>query len=155
MRITHKVDYGVRVMTALAVTETERPGSLVTRETLAQRHDIPPGFLDDILRILRNGGLLRSHRGPEGGWRLARDASTISVAQVIRVLDGPLASVRGVRPHELDTIGLTEPFISLWLAVRVQLRTVLENVTIADLATGKLPSDVAKLVSGPEAWADH
>ena len=101
MRISHKVDYGVRVMTMIAESEREEPGRPVPRHELAARDDLPPGFLIDILGQLRNAGLVRSHRGGDGGWALARPADTITVADVIRALDGPLASVRGIRPHEL------------------------------------------------------
>lgn len=152
MRISHKVDYGVRVMTALAELAVEQPGRPASRATLATRDDLPPGFLDDILRLLRNGDLVRSQRGPEGGWLLAHPAATITVADVIRTLEGPLASVRGVRPHELATEGGREPFVSLWIAVRTALRSVLEHVTIADLATGTLPAPITEMIADPDAW---
>jgi Rrf2 family protein len=152
MRITHKVDYGVRAVVALARAEATDPGVPVKRERLAAQEAIPGKFLDDILRLLRNSGLVRSHRGPDGGWTLGRPAGQISVADVIRVLEGPLASVRGIRPHELPDHGGEEPFVSLWVAVRVALRGVLEQVTIADLATGKLPKSVQKLLASPDAW---
>jgi Rrf2 family protein len=155
VRITHKVDYGVRVMTTIATLDRDNPGRPVTRAVLAERDDVPPGFLFDILRQLRNGELVRSVRGGEGGWVLARPADTITVADVIRVLDGPLASVRGVRPHELQAEGGHEPFISMWIAVRSALRSVLEHVTIADLANGALPDDVAELAARPDAWDPH
>lgn len=153
MRITHKVDYGVRVMTALAAADAAHPGALVTRETLATHAGLPHGFLNDILRILRVGELVRSHRGPEGGWSLAKPADTITVADIIRALEGPLSSVRGVRPNELASAGLAEPLISLWVAVRVALRSVLEHVTIADLAAGKLPAEIEAMVQDPDAWS--
>ena len=152
VRISHKVDYGVRAMTSLAVAAAEDPSRPVSRATLAARDDLPPGFLDDILRLLRNGRLLRSQRGGEGGWLLARPAETITVADVIRALEGPLASVRGVRPHELAEMGDREPFVSLWIATRAALRSVLEAVTIADLARGELPPEVAELAAVPDAW---
>jgi Rrf2 family protein len=154
MRISHKVDYGVRALTALARFETTRPGVPVKRELLAAQESIPGKFLDDILRLLRNAGLVRSHRGPEGGWTLGRPAAEIAVADVIRVLEGPLASVRGVRPNELAAAGqLDEPFASLWVATRVSLRSVLDCVTLADLAAGRLPKKVAKLLDAPDAWS--
>lgn len=152
MRITHKVDYGVRALVALARSEAARPGVPVKRELLATEEAIPGKFLDDILRLLRNNEIVRSHRGPDGGWTLARPAKEISVADVIRVLEGPLASVRGIRPHELPADGVQEPFVSLWVAVRVSLRSVLEAVTLADLAAGKLPKSVQKLVAADDAW---
>lgn len=152
MRITHKVDYGVRVMTSLATLAAERPGRPVPSTALAERDGLPPGFLDDILRLLRNAGLLRSVRGAEGGWLLGRSAADITVADVIRALDGPLASVRGVRPHELSESGEHEPFISLWVAVRASLRSVLEHVTVADLAAGRLPKRIQQMADRPDAW---
>jgi Rrf2 family protein len=142
-------------MTTLAVMATETPGRPVSRAVLAARDDLPPGFLDDILRLLRNGELLRSQRGGDGGWLLARPAESITVADVIRALEGPLASVRGLRPHELADAGEREPLVSLWVAVRAALRSVLERVTIADLAGGALPADVAALVADPDAWDPH
>ncbi len=155
MRISHKVVYGVRVTTTLARMGDEAPGRPVSRAVLAATDDLPPGFLDDILRALRNGLLLRSQRGGDGGWMLARPAAEITVADVIRALEGPLASVRGIRPHELAANGEQEPFVSLWIAVRAALRSVLEDVTIADLAAGALPPAVAALAADPDAWDPH
>jgi Rrf2 family protein len=139
--------------TIAEITEdSDRP---VTRAVLADRDDIPPGFLTDILALLRNGGLLRSHRGGDGGWSLARPASEITVADIIRALDGPLASVRGIRPHELGEQGASEPFVSMWVAVRAALRSVLENVTVADLAARQLPDPIAQLAADADAWDPH
>jgi Rrf2 family protein len=155
VRITHKVDYGVRALVSLARAEAENPGVPVKRELLAQRESIPGKFLDDILRVMRNSGLVRSHRGPEGGWTLGRPAKAITIAEVIRVLEGPLASVRGIRPHELADEGVPEPFVSLWVAVRVALRSVLDEVTIADLAEDHLPRKITKLLDNPDAWTSR
>jgi Rrf2 family protein len=155
VRITHKVDYGVRALVALARAEATHPGVPVKRELLATEEAIPGKFLDDILRLLRNHEIVRSHRGPEGGWTLARPPAEISVADVIRVLEGPMASVRGIRPHELAADGVQEPFVSLWVAVRVALRSVLETVTLDDLAKGKLPKSVQKLLTVEDAWVGH
>ena len=131
--------------TIAEITEgSDRP---VTKAVLAERDDIPPGFLTDILALLRNAGLLRSHRGGDGGWSLARPASDITVADIIRALDGPLASVRGIRPHELVEQGAREPFVSMWVAVRAALRSVLENITVADLAARQLPDSIAQLAA--------
>ena len=152
MRISHKVDYGVRAAVALARAADANPGVPLKRESLATQEGIPGKFLDDILRVLRNAGLVRSHRGPEGGWTLGRSARGITVADVIRVLEGPLASVRGLRPDQLPQDGVEEPMVSLWVAVRTSLRTVLEDVTLDDLAKGKLPKRVQKLVDVPGAW---
>lgn len=155
MRVTHKVDYGIRAMTSLAVFAEQQPGKPVSRAVLAERDSIPAGFIDDILRLLRNGLLVRSHRGAEGGWTLARPADTITVADVIRVLEGPIASVRGLRPHELPSEGVREPLVSLWIALRASMRTVLEHVTLADLASGRLPPEVAALAEPADAWDDR
>jgi Rrf2 family protein len=151
--VTHKVDYAVRAMAALAAADAAAPGVPVKRELLAEREGIPPAFLDDILRALRNGGLAASQRGAEGGWRLAKPAKDITVAMIIRVVEGPLAAVRGLRPHELAADGVPEPLVHLWVATRVALRSVLDNVTVADLAAGTLPPEVAKLLDDPEAWS--
>ena len=153
MRVTHKVDYAVRAMTALARHERVAPGTPIKRELLAEEESIPPAFLDDILRSLRNGSLAQSQRGADGGWRLARPAAEISVGAIIRAVEGPLAAVRGVRPHELAADEVAEPFVSLWVATRVALRSVLDVVTVADLAAGKLPAKVAKLLDQPDAWS--
>lgn len=152
MRITHKVDYAVRTVVAIARTEADQPGRPVKKEHLAESEAIPPSFLQDILRVLANQGVLRSTRGPEGGWNLARPSDQITIAEIIRDLEGPLASVRGIRPHELPEHGASEPFVSLWVAVRAALRSVLDHVTIADLAAGSLPDNVATMLDHDEAW---
>jgi Rrf2 family protein len=153
VRITHKVDYAVRAMTALARHDAEAPGRPFKREALAAEQSIPPAFLDDILRSLRNGGLVASQRGADGGWRLARPAEEITVAEIIRVVEGPLAAVRGIRPHELADDGVPEAMVGLWVATRVALRSVLDQVTIAHLAVGQLPADVQALLDTPDAWS--
>ena len=137
-------------MTRLVELSAAAPGRPVTRARLAEKDALPPGFLDDILRSLRTGGLVRSQRGGGGGWSLARPAESITVAHVIRAVEGPLSVVRGVRPHELPAEGDPEPFVSLWIAVRASLRSVLEAVTIADLAAGELPPGVAALAANPD-----
>lgn len=119
---------------------------------LATVEEIPETFLDDILRSLRNAGLLRSQRGPGGGWLLARPAADITVADIIRAVEGPLASVRGIRPHELAKGATDDPFVATWIAVRHSLRGVLEAVTVQHLATGKLPAIVTRAVANPDAW---
>src|SRR4029078_1449257 len=138
-------------MATIAILERDDPGRPVTRAVLAERDDVPPGFLFDILRQPRNGELVRSVRGGDGGWLLARPADTITVADVIRGLEGALASVRGGRPPELAAEGGHEPFISMWIAVRSALRSVLEHVTVADLANGSLPHDIAGVAEPPDA----
>ncbi len=152
MRITHKVDYAVRAMVTIARAELAEPGVPIKRDVIAEAEEIPPAFLHDILRALRTSGLLRSTRGADGGWNLGRAADEITVADIIRVLEGPLASVRGIRPHELTEHGGTEPYISLWVAVRTALRSVLEQVTVADLEGNELPASVLDLLETPGAW---
>jgi Rrf2 family protein len=151
VRITHKVDYAVRAVVAIARSEADDPRPVKT-ELLASTLEIPPSFLPDILRVLGNHRVLRSTRGPEGGWNLARPADDVTVADIIRALEGPLASVRGIRPHELAHHGGEEPFVSLWVAVRAALRSVLDHVSVADLAAGELPPAVSDLVAEPGAW---
>lgn len=152
MRITHKVDYAVRTVVAIARAEAVDPGRAVKKEALAEAESVPPSFLQDILRTLGNHGVLRSTRGPEGGWNLARPPEQITVADIIRDLEGPLASVRGIRPHELPDHGGSEPFVSLWVAVRAALRSVLDHVTVADLATGSLPAEVTDVLGRDGVW---
>lgn len=145
----------MRVTTTLARLTAAEPGKVVAGHVLAETDDLPPGFLHDILRQLRTGGVLRSKRGGEGGWMLARPPGEITVADIIRAVEGPLASVRGVRPHELADQGEEEVFVTLWIAVRAALRSVLERVTVAHLASGELPPAVAALAADPDAWDDR
>lgn len=152
MRISHRVDYAVRAVTHLARQGSGHPGTPLSGHDLAAAEDIPETFLDDILRSLRNAGVLRSQRGPGGGWLLARPAGDITVADIIRAVEGPLASVRGVRPHELAEGATTDPFVATWIAVRHALRGVLEAVTVQHLSTGKLPAVVTRAVANPDAW---
>src|SRR5579859_3806436 len=131
MRVSAKVDYALRAMTELAAAAP----SLVTGEQLASRQQIPPKFLESILAQLRNGGLIASQRGAEGGYRLAKPAGEISIADVIRELEGPIATVRGVRPDELEYAGAATNLRDIWLELRSQMRGVLEQTTLADLLT--------------------
>ena len=129
MRVSAKVDYALRAMTELAVASP----SLTTAEQLATAQKIPPKFLESILTQLRNGGLVASQRGAEGGYRLARPAEEISMADVIRELEGPIATVRGVRPDELEYAGAAAGLHDIWIELRTQMRGVLEQTTLADL----------------------
>ncbi len=121
-------------------------------EAIAATQDIPHKFLEGILGDLRRAGLVDSRRGGNGGYMLARDASEITVADVIRGVDGPIVSVRGVRPTGLTYAGSAEPLLPLWIALRANVRRILEGVTIADIATGKLPEPVQELAAEPAAW---
>jgi Rrf2 family protein len=148
MKISAKADYAVRAAVELAAAG-EGP---VKGEALARAQDIPLKFLENILGDLRHAGLVRSQRGAEGGYWLARPAAEITVADVIRAVDGPLASVRGQRPEDVSYDGTAEPLSQVWIAVRASLRSVVEHVTLADLAAGRLPARVTKLAGDPEAW---
>ena len=131
MRVSAKVDYALRAMTELAAASP----SLMTAEQLATAQKIPPKFLESNLAQLRNGGLVASQRGAEGGYRLAKPAEEISIADVIRELEGPIATVRGARPDELEYAGAASGLRDIWLELRAQMRGVLEQTTLADLVT--------------------
>jgi Rrf2 family protein len=150
MHIPAKVDYGIRALLALAAAGTPQ-----TAEYLAGEQGLPPRFLGAILADLRRSGIVASRRGAEGGYRLARPAKEISMADVIRALDGPLAEVRGYRPEMTNYKGAAENLQQVWVAVRASLRSVLEKVTLADVIAGTLPAHVRKLTENPDAWVAH
>jgi Rrf2 family protein len=153
MRVSAKVDYALRAGVELALAEPEtRP---VKGERIAQAQEIPLKFLENILGDLKHAGLVRSQRGAEGGYWLARPADEITLAEVIRAVEGPLANVRGIRPDELEYSGAAERLKDVWIAVRANLRSVLEEVTLADVANGRLPAPIEDLTRDPEAWARH
>ena len=150
MRISAKADYAVRAAIHLAVNADE--GRPTKGEAIATTQDIPVKFLENILGDLRHAGLVRSQRGADGGYWLNRPPAEIAVADVIRAVDGPLASIRGQRPEDVPYSGSAESLQEVWIAVRKNLRAVLETVTLADLASGQLPAHVVKLAKDPEAW---
>lgn len=152
MRITARVDYAVRAAVELATAE---PGKPVKAESIARAQDIPPRFLDHILASLRHAGLVQSRRGAEGGHMLAHAPEDISIADVIRSVDGPLASVGGLRPDQLEPHGTAVALQRVWVAVRTSLREVLEVTTLADVAGGELPELVERRSTGDDAWAPH
>jgi Rrf2 family protein len=152
VRVSAKADYALRACIHLAAAEDE---GHVKGERIAQAQEVPLKFLENILGELRQAGLVRSQRGAEGGYWLARPADEITLAQVIRAVEGPLANVRGVRPDSVTYAGPAEPLRDVWIAVRASLRSVLESVTLADVAAGELPTAVRDLVADPEAWAPH
>ncbi|MGD9696294.1 MAG: Rrf2 family transcriptional regulator [Thermoleophilia bacterium] len=154
MRVSAKADYGLRALIELAALETEG-GRPVKREQLAEAQDLPVAFLENILLELKRAGVVRSVRGQQGGFRLSKPADEIRLAEIIRALDGPLASVRGVRPEDLTYPGNAKVLTEVWVAVRSSLRTVLEQITLADLLAGELPAAVRELVDAPEAWLPH
>ncbi len=151
MRVSAKVDYALRAAAELARAEA----GPVKGERIAQAQSIPLKFLENILLELRHDGLVQSQRGAEGGYWLARPADQITLAEVIRAVEGPLANVRGVRPEQLEFQGVARPLQEVWIAVRASMRGVLEEVTLADLASNQLPKVVKSLTSDPEAWRSH
>ncbi|MFC4606054.1 RrF2 family transcriptional regulator [Rhodococcus kronopolitis] len=148
MHITAKVDYAVRALVELAAAG-DGP---VKADRLAQAQAVPHKFLEAVLGELRRAGMVSSRRGRDGGYWLARPAAEITVADVIRAMEGPLASVRGERPEEVHYDGHAAALVEVWIAVRVNLRAVLEGVSVADIAAGALPGFVAELNSDPQAW---
>jgi Rrf2 family protein len=149
VKISAKADYAVRAAVELA-SAGEGP---VKGERIAQAQEIPLKFLENIMSDLREAGLVQSRRGVEGGYWLARPADEISVAQVIRAVDGPLAAVRGRRPEDVEYQGSAARLSEVWVAVRASLRNVLDTVTVADVARGDLPSTVEELAADPDAWS--
>lgn len=149
MRISAKVDYAVRAAVELAAASDDRP---VKAERIATAQGIPLNFLENILGELRHAGIVRSHRGAEGGFRLARPGDELTVADIIRAVEGPLASVRGGPPEEVAYVGASEALLRVWIAVRASLRGVAEHVTLADIAGGTLPASIDRLADDPEAW---
>jgi Rrf2 family protein len=152
VRVSAKADYALRACIELAAVEGEEH---LKGERIAQAQEIPLKFLENILGDLRHSGLVRSQRGAEGGYWLARPAAEITLAEIIRAVEGPLANVRGVRPDGVTYQGASEPLRDVWIAVRASLRSVLEAVTLADVAGGELPAVVRDLVADPEAWGPH
>lgn len=151
MRISAKTDYAIRAAVELAARSTG--GRLVKAEAVAEAQRIPLRFLLLILGELRHAGIVDSRRGQEGGYRLARAADTITVADIIRAIDGPLANVAGVRPEELELTGTAAPLREVWISLRSSVRAVLENVTLADVVSGQLPVEVVESCRAPDAWA--
>ncbi|MEU6842235.1 Rrf2 family transcriptional regulator [Streptomyces sp. NPDC046716] len=149
MRISARADYAVRASLELAVRGGAEP---VKAEAVAAAQDIPHKFLEGILSDLRRGGIVLSRRGGNGGYLLARAADEITVADVVRAVEGPIVSVRGERPSALAYSGAAEPLLPLWVALRANVRKILEGVTLDDLAHDRLPDPVRQLAEDPAAW---
>ena len=149
MHVTAKADYAVRAVVELAESSQGSPRKV---DDVAQAQGIPVSFLENILTQLRSSGIVRSQRGPEGGYCLAHPAAEVSLADIIRAVEGPLVGVRGQRPEEIEYVGSAEALQNVWIALRANLRKVLEQVTVADVAAGKLPKDVLALTRAEEAW---
>jgi Rrf2 family protein len=149
MHVTAKADYAVRAVVELAGSRQDAPRKV---DELARAQGIPVSFLENILTQLRSSGIVRSQRGPEGGYWLAHPADEINLAQVIRAVEGPLVGVRGQRPEEVQYSGKAESLQQVWVALRASLRRVLEHVTVEQVASGKLPREVVALTREEEAW---
>lgn len=147
MQIPAKAEYAIRALLTLAASTTS-----VSAEHLAQEQELPAKFLGAIMSDLRRGGLVTSQRGPEGGFRLARDADQIQIADILRVVSGPMAGVRGMRPETLHYEGEATHLREVWVAVRAALREVLEHVTLGDVLRGDLPLSVTRFTRDPDAW---
>ena len=152
MRMSAKAEYAVRAMVQLATVDG---GVLVTTDDLAQAQGIPPQFLVDILSDLRNDRLVRSHRGRDGGYELARPGTEISIADVLRCIDGPLASVRDIGLGDLPYSGPTAALTDVWRALRASMRSVLEQTSLADVAAGALPDHVAQMADDYRDQESH
>ncbi|GIF52348.1 BadM/Rrf2 family transcriptional regulator [Asanoa ferruginea] len=154
MRLSARVDYALRAMAELAASADRNDGPTpMTAEQVAKAQDIPPKFLESILLQTRRAGLVHAQRGPEGGYWLARPAREITLGQVIRAIDGPLANVRGQRPEDLGYRGAAAALQEVWIALRASEREILDLVSIHDVANGKLPDRVRDLTADPAAWA--
>jgi Rrf2 family protein len=148
MRVSAKADYAVRAAAELAAAE-EGP---IKGERLADAQDIPLQFLEHILLELKHNGIVRARRGAKGGYWLAKPADEVSVADVVRAVEGPIAHVQSTPPEAIEYSGNSESLQEVWIAVRASLRAVLEEVTLADLVSGELPESVKDLAASPDAW---
>jgi Rrf2 family protein len=152
MRVTAKSDYALRALIEIARRDDSAP---VSAEELGRLQDIPHGFLQAILADLRRAGMVMAQRGQSGGWRLNQDAAQISVADVIRAVDGPLVSVYGLRPEAVTYNDSAAVLQHVWIAGRSSLRDVFEQVSLRQLAEGKLPKTVTSRTSDEDAWQSH
>jgi Rrf2 family protein len=149
MHVTAKADYAVRATIELAAGSQDAPRKV---DEVAKAQGIPLSFLENILTQLRTAGIVRSQRGPDGGYWLARPAKELMLAEVIRAVEGPLVGVRGQRPEEIEYTGSAESLQQVWIALRANLRKVLERVSVADVAAGKLPREIVALTRTEDAW---
>ncbi len=152
MRVSAKSDYALRALIAIA---SRTDGRAVTAEELGRLQEIPHGFLQAILADLRRAGVVTSQRGQSGGWRMAKPPDTVTVADVIRAIDGPLVSVYGLRPEAVSYLEPAEVLQHVWIAARRALRDVFEEVSIQQLADGKLPKAVTSRTADEDAWQPH
>ncbi|HEY0559007.1 MAG: transcriptional regulator, BadM/Rrf2 family [Mycobacterium sp.] len=152
MHISARVDYALRALLVLAAAE---PGTLVKGDVIASSQGIPAKFCENILTELRRARLVTSQRGAEGGYRLAMDASTMTIGDVLRTIDGPLAEIRGNRLEQAEFPGQAQHLQTVWVAVRAALRSVLDATTLADVASGQYPEIVQQLAASPNAWVSR
>jgi Rrf2 family protein len=152
MRVSAKADYALRALIEIA---RQGDGAPVSAEEIGRLQDIPHGFLQSILADLRRADVVMSQRGQSGGWRMGRDPGDVTVADVIRAVDGPLVSVYGLRPEAVSYNDSAATLQQVWIAARSSLRGVFEGVTIAHLARGALPSSVDRLTEAEDAWVPH
>lgn len=152
MQISAKADYAVRALVVIAAQSDQTP---ITGRTIANTQDMPVKFVENTLVELRSSGLVRSQRGTGGGYILGRPAEQISIADIVRAVDGPLAHVRGDRPETLDYPEPAAPLQTVWIAVRATIRNVLEHVTLADITNRTIPPHIQKLTHDPDTWQPH
>ena len=152
MRVSAKADYALRALIEIAV---RTDGTAVSAEQLGKAQSIPHGFLQSILADLRRADIVVSQRGQSGGWRFAREPKSITIADVVRAVDGPLVSVYGLRPESVEYDDSARVLQHVWIAARSSLRMVFEHVSIQDLADGTLPQEVAALTADEDAWQPH
>jgi Rrf2 family protein len=155
MRVSAKADYALRALIEMAARAGGTEVRPVSAEELGRLQEIPHNFLQAILADLRKAGIVHAQRGQAGGWRLAKAATTVSVADVIRAVDGPLVSVYGLRPEAVSYNERADALQRVWIAARHSLRDVFEQVSVADLAAGELPLPVARLTEDDDAWQPH
>ena len=152
MRISARADYAIRAAVELAAAAGDGP---VKGDRISQAQGIPLKFLENILLELRHAGIVHSQRGERGGYWLARPPGEITLAEVIRAVEGPLANIRGSRPETVEYSGAARSLREVWIALRANLRAILESVTLADVASDSLPAEISELIEDPEAWQPH
>src|SRR5918993_1427457 len=154
MQVSARADYALRAAAELARAADEDVGPL-KGERISEGQEIPKKFMENILLDLKHSGIVRTQRGAAGGYWLAPPAAEITLADIIRAVEGPLANVRGEYPEAVEYKGAAQPLTGVWIAVRANLRAVLETVTLADLVEGSLPDPIGELTQDPEAWIHH
>lgn len=153
MRVTAKADYAIRAVVELGAATTTGPAARpVKGEAIAAAQQIPMKYCENILAELRAAGVVQSRRGSDGGYWLARDPAEVRLGDIIRIVEGPLAAVRGERPTDVEFVGTSGAMRDVWVAVRASLRRVLDQVTVADVVAGNLPPPVRELLADPAAW---